>query len=115
MKPSEIIRESKCILFEQGWAQHTLSDSSGAVCAFGAINQAAHGSPRYGLRADERFSAAMGVATNALRKAIRTRDIPIWNNAPETTFDEVVEAFDRAEKIAEQAECDALLREEGAK
>lgn len=113
MKPSEIIRESKCILFERGWCKEALENERGEVCALGAINVAATGMAC--LSSLGHYPRDVVAAKQSLSSAISEPLIYRWNNDSERTFDEVIEALDRAEKLAEQAECDALLREEGAK
>lgn len=96
MKPSEAFREAKCVLFERDWAQHTFGIEGGSVCALGAIGVA--------LTGDELGWLDQGSAIiTTLRRAIGG-PITLFNDAPGRTFDEVIDAFDKAEKLAEQAE-----------
>lgn len=100
MKPSEIIRDGRIALFERGWCQFALEDEAGAVCALGALNLAENGDARSRLMSDAQVGAC-----KALRVASPTADDPVfYNNAPERTFNDIVEWFDKAEKLAEQAE-----------
>jgi hypothetical protein len=92
MKPSEIIREGRNQLFERGWHQGDLIGPGGSVCGEGAVRCASEAST-----AVTRALVFLGVAVN-YSPYFR------WNDMPGRTFDEVVEAFDKAEKLAEAAE-----------
>jgi hypothetical protein len=98
MKASELLREARNVLFERGWCQNALEDE-GRVCAVGAVNVADHGCAQWDF---ENYGASIS-ARAALNAAAGT-EIVAFNNTPERTFDEIVDVFDKAEKIALIAE-----------
>lgn len=90
-KPSELIREARLKLFEKGWTQHTNRDrATGAICALQAVDDAVGG----------RWDATAHAVEAHLRDAVGG-DVMSWNDRTGRAFDEVVDAFDRAEKFAE--------------
>jgi len=96
-----------------GWCQHTSNDAEGNVCAGNAIARA-----RQSVLGDwdacigpvrERKVAIWTRATHFFMDAVRELwpdhqycDIPAWNDDPERTQEEVLDAFDRALKMAER-------------
>lgn len=129
MKASEIIREGKVRFFERGWGKETLlAPDTGFVCSLGALGLAAGIEEDRLLGQDalpnEEKVGALGEAIAWLVEACGQESlwqymtladrVVEFNDAEDRTFDEVVDAFDRAEKLAEQAES-ALLHEEEAK
>jgi hypothetical protein len=88
MRAAEIIRE-------RGWCQHNLKDSIGRMCMVGAITEA---QSCLGI-------SAAGRAQDAVRHELQINGfISDWNNAPERTADEVIQALESA----------ALTRQKGA-
>jgi len=111
MRPSEILRTARHKLYEHGWAQRHLRDNEGHLCAIGAINLAAFGtvSPILSLHAP---SGAACDASHFLYQAMNEVDplllgmqsVSLWNDLPYRTFDQIIEAFEKAEKYAEEKE-----------
>lgn len=83
-------------LIERGWCQCALANGGG-VCALGAINQATTGDP---YKND--FVNNSG-AHRALKRVIGGDSIVKWNNAPERTQAEVIEAFGKAAELARES------------
>jgi hypothetical protein len=76
------------IIRERGWCQHVLVDPlSGGFCAEAAIRQAADGTPA-------KISLKSMPARALLEKRVET--IPIWNDAPGRTKEQVIEALEAA-------------------
>jgi hypothetical protein len=100
MKASEIIREARNVLFERGWTQGELIAESGELCLEGALSLAETGEIRY-----LPYCGAVDAVMKALD--VKWRD-SLWgfNDTTGRTFDEVIDALDRAEKIAEAEEVD---------
>lgn len=81
----EVLRKAAGIV-ERGWCQNRLEDLvTGQVCALGAINVAATGSP---YMATEVAYEAQAALTRKL-----DRPIPWWNDDPATTQADVVKTF----------------------
>jgi hypothetical protein len=98
MNAAEAIREARNVIMERGWAQGSYKNSGGEVCAVGALLFVTRGRLNKQLHND---------AYTALQKAIdlpHSDCISVWNDADSRTIHEVLDAFDRAEKIAE-SEC----------
>jgi hypothetical protein len=102
MKPSEIIRESKNVMFERGWCQGSFERLDGSVCVRGALRLSATQGARIvwtdGWQVGE-AEAAAHVST-----AVGGGYIPTWNDTKGRTFSEVIDALDLAEKLAMIAE-----------
>ena len=94
MEPVEIIREARNLLFERGWCQRALQNRDGEVCALGAVAIATHGDTTSSVTREE--LAAVWMLSDVCGEVIT-----VFNNAPGRTFGEVVDVFDKAEKIAE--------------
>lgn len=103
MKPSEIFREAKCVLFEDGWVQGSYGGGTEGRCIRGAISAVAD---RFEIH--ERTGAIPASCHEILITALGLDGIDTclpglaFNDAPGRTFDEVIEVLDRAEKVAEQ-------------
>lgn len=100
MKASEVLREARNVLFERGWYQgYYYSFADDSVCLRGAVSVAHCG----------RVMGALyeSPAIRVLERIIPERNVAAWNDAPERTFDEVIDILDRAEK-------QALIAEESA-
>src|SRR5690348_1929195 len=101
MKPSEVISEARNILFERGWTQGTYENDAGELCTLGALNAV------YQLKErapDVHLGAAIMSARVAVQESIGHKRIPTWNDHRDRTFSDVIDALDKAEKIAEQQE-----------
>lgn len=70
---------------ERGWCQGVMR-KLGAVCMVGALYEGTIGSD-----GNIYFNAEL-----RLQRGAGTDDLPRWNDAPERTKDEVLQAFDRA-------------------
>lgn len=112
MKPSEALREARIQLFERGWAKGDFVNHEGNVCSIGAINVTTHDA--VWIRAHEDPRTLNEKARGYLRQAIADRfpawrkrintgqaDVPEWNDTRRRTFDEVVDTFEYAAKLAE--------------
>lgn len=112
MKPSDVIREGRNVLMEREWGRGTLLALDGQVCALGALAVAAGREDDLRLR---RFDAFYD--DDSLARAVRyvsfvdterivdhLRSVYIFNDSRDTTLHDVLARFDKAEKIAEQAE-----------
>lgn len=116
MKHSEMIRETKHKLFERGWAQRAQEDMDGTVCVVGAAKLAVYGEISHvytetitcGTIVMQQTMVRGHQMPRGLRpiieEAIGGAKIERWNDREGRTFTEVVDALDRAEKIAEQRE-----------
>lgn len=71
---------------EQGWCQHKTRER-GAVCVIGALHDGRSGVDEPYYAAMRRLGRAVGLAWSLL---------PLWNDAPGRTKDEVLAAFDKA-------------------
>lgn len=96
MTDAQIIRDARNLLFERGWNQGALEGDDGSLCVSGAVNAAVN-------------AACLGPVEPYFRvlrlfESVVSREITGWNDAPERTFNEVIDAMDRAEKIAESRE-----------
>lgn len=67
--------------------------ANGPACALGAIDRATYGR---GLRTDFHPSPLLASALHLLAKEIGVSNIADWNDAPETTAEDVILAMKRA-------------------
>jgi hypothetical protein len=101
VKPSEAIREGRNRLLERGWCQDVLEEADGSLCSVGAIRSAVLGDTDRTYDPAAMWVCKRAVATLSDAAGVH---IPVFNDAPGRTFDEVIDVFDKAEKLAEQAE-----------
>lgn len=93
VEAAEVCRKARDVLAERGWGQGPPSffrasqSQSGRVCAAGALL----------IAADYNF-ALYGTAWDACTKIVG-EDVPIWNDAPERTYEDVVLAMKHAEEL----------------
>lgn len=97
MKPSEVIREARSILFERGWHQGGYQGRDGSVCVEGACLLALETLPGALSEADT-LSTIRAVLPSSFCAVF------LWNDDEDTTFSDVIDVLDRAEKIAEERE-----------
>jgi len=105
---SEVLRKAKDVLLERGWTKGTMYDpNEGTFCSSGAILFAVANvyNPTISLildvSADPTLSERINTAHGYVRKAIGLPwSLQSWNDRPERNFNEVVDAFDKAEKLA---------------
>lgn len=96
MKPSEVIRETKNVLFERGWKRGGFEGDDGTVCVYRALDIATRGP---------------GISWDAYKAVVSALPEPhtgiwVWNDARVRSFDEVIDVLDKAEKIAEAREAE---------
>lgn len=104
MKTSELLRKAAGEIRRRGWIQNHLGESSDvencAVCAIGAVNAAACGSPFMGLGPGER--APLDILETLLEEDCSGYVwIANYNDAPGRTVDDVLDLFERAAVRAE--------------
>jgi hypothetical protein len=93
---STLLNKAADLLVQTGHTKWTLIDSQGQMCANGAIYFAAES-----RHLD--FYAGADALASYLKLGDR-RQIPAWNNAPERTGEEVIDAFRQAAKAMETAD-----------
>lgn len=117
MKTSEILRRAADEIRRRGWYQgefaprETVNFDDCPVCAWGAINAVQNGDPREWYVKDG--PAYESVALHVLAATVggsKYYSVPSWNDDPERTVEEVLDAFERAAQAADAAE----LEESGA-
>ena len=101
MSVVEILEEAKALIdtpekWTKGEWTRPISDEEYCHCAEGAINEC--------LNIDFSNLADVRNAHYFFTKAIGTQLIPEWNDAPERTYAEVMEAFDKAIELAKAEE-----------
>lgn len=98
MKTSEVLREARNLLVECGWHQGSLIGPHGELCLMGALDRAAPS------------NHDLSDAFVAIRRSLPPHShkfVSEWNDDPATTFDDVIDVFDKAEKLAEASEASA--------
>lgn len=86
----ERVGHHKGYLYDEAQAEDTAIESC-RVCAVGSILAAAYGKPRYPAD-DTHLAAVTDTAIDAMETTIGT-PVPVWNDAPERTQDDVVTAL----------------------
>jgi hypothetical protein len=109
MKSSEIVRETKNVLFSRGWHQGGYEGPDGSVCLRGAVRVAVLGDLR--SVTDEEIAGgsyhSIDRAEDCIRRLLPDWNLAGWNDTPGRTFGEVIDVLDLAEKramIAEEGE-----------
>lgn len=103
MKPSEVIRETRNVLFERGWHQGSLRGPGDSRCVIGAtyavigIELPTNNETLNDTRDWMETLPVLEAATAPFR-------VSAWNDEEGRTFSEVIDMLDKAEKIAEQRE-----------
>ena len=103
MLTSEVMRRAKEVLSEEGWQQGAYSADwhRGPFCVYGALIEACGAWQRQHV-----ITVHTQVLTDVLYVNWGIGCIEGWNDVPGRTFDQVIDALDRAEKralIAEEA------------
>lgn len=100
-RTAEDLKAAVRLLEKYGWIQGRLGGAKTGFCSIGAINAAT--SRNYFAADDKRFDPVQFVYRHraACRALIEAAEIPFgqvadWNDDPERTKDEVLEAFRRA-------------------
>jgi hypothetical protein len=92
MTPSQVLRKAAEVIEEFGWIQGEYGGADEGYCVDGAIQCAAHG-------AYDRF-----LARSLLCGYLRASWLPLWNDAPERTKDQVIAALRAAAERPEAGE-----------
>lgn len=82
-------------LIERGWCQGTFT-LDGCFCLYGAVNMVVDGVPWSELTPDEYFVPLADVIGGEATEY----NLASWNDAPERTQAEVIEAFRKAAELA---------------
>lgn len=77
----------KTVLFDNGWCQHTLEDEEGRYCIVGAVIHAHEGAQEASWQSSETMHAIHRVSNG---------DVVNFNNAPTTTFSDIIDLIDAA-------------------
>lgn len=98
MLNSEGFRKAREVLFERNWTRGVLEDSEGRVCMMGAVYLA------WGINISNLYTAPDHLMANGVigqvMEAIGSDEVGRWNDVTGRHLNEVLEALDRAEKIA---------------
>jgi hypothetical protein len=97
---AEKLDEARKLIEARGWCRNNYT-CGGKVCALGAINAVTSGNPTL------EFRTPWSAMTCALADAIGasgTSEIPTWNDAPERTQAEVIEAFRKASQLSRNSQ-----------
>ena len=98
METADILEKAAEVLEIRGWTQNTYEDAEGQVCAVGAIRVVAWGHSRWSGTGAIDYQVA-GMAQAAMSAHLGVRDLAIeWNDSPERTKEEVIDAFKHAAK-----------------
>lgn len=102
------LRDAAEYIGEHGWTQGKMRESTGAVCAMGALCMTANGGTETIHRDSLWGEAVTALGDVAGVAVIRTgpgwfgvNGVPKWNDAPERTAEEVVLTFKRAAELAD--------------
>lgn len=105
--PSEFIREMKATHVQRGWVQNIMEDEYGHLCLVGARLVTSKGLsllyPEIGIY--NIAGAALGSIADAI--GINRTELVEWNDHPHRTFNDLIDIYDKAEKLA-------LIAEEGS-
>lgn len=92
MKPAyQILKTARAKLKECGWIQDDYGDATRGYCSLGAMGAAAQELSLYDGR---------DKAEDFLAKAIKTDNVPKWNDNAYRTKEQVLEAFSKAMRLA---------------
>lgn len=98
MEASEVLDNAKTAIIERGWCKNALVDMDGRLCLLGAIQFGEHGRAGVGVRIHDGAFTAL--------RSVLPRFAAGWNNAPERTFGDVIDALDEARLVAKQREAE---------
>lgn len=110
MKASEVLEQAKWKILEDGWGQGQYVGPLGEMCVAGALETVTGGIVN-GTLQPNMSSAPCAAAHTFLAQATgvsypfdETGSIAEWNDAPERTLTDVLDAFDHAIKLAKEDE-----------
>lgn len=100
MKTKHILQDARARLVAKGWLNYRTMEAndynSGKRCVVQAIWDATDANVR--IDADH---VKWNAVTSLFREVNRIKTpIPVWNDRPERTFEDVLEAFDKAIAVA---------------
>lgn len=100
MTVAEYLQQARDVLMENGWVQGHYQDDAGRVCMTGALRQIL-----YLTHDSSIFSAASYILTRTINSPAHLHlGVAEWNDRPQRTFTEVIDAFDRAILAAKEME-----------
>lgn len=100
MKTKQLLEEARARLVSKGWLNYGNMEAndynSGKRCVVQAIWDATDANARY-----DSDHVKWNAVTSLFREVNRIKTpIPVWNDDPERTFEDVLEAFDKAILVA---------------
>lgn len=99
MTPADLLVTARGFIVTEGWCQnHHRMPYTGEVCTVGALSLAANGDAQNTHRSEPEHKQAY----TFLQRASGCLSVLAWNDADDTTFEDVLDLFDRA--IAEAKE-----------
>lgn len=107
LKSSDVLLRSRDAIMDRGHCKGRFSDDEGRVCARGALLLAigsvrSNGEPGYWGVHDIWFWNAEAYLKRHLGLDDADLAVPVWNNAPERTADDVLDAFFEAAILAKE-------------
>jgi hypothetical protein len=97
VKTSKLLEKAQAVLMGRGLAKFRLRDAEGRVCAFGALREALCGDATGHRDGMTEKLCALGevlAEANSLGNGEPSTAVVSFNNAPETTLGDVLQAFD---------------------
>lgn len=108
MDTADILLRAADVIEERGHTKGVLQDREGRVCAFGALNVVVYGSADHSYLQSSRDEAAHAVTRHLGLGSGYLGPLVNWNNAPERTQQEVVDAFRGAARALKAAEAEQI-------
>lgn len=111
MKTSEVLENAADILERDGWCQGNLVRPNGSRCSIGAIRKALRDEMALKVRSDPDYIISPAMTHYQEKLAIQwvldaaeatgsVMHLPHWNDQPDRTKSEVLDAFRKAAKLA---------------
>lgn len=101
MNPAEkLISDTRADLFERGWTQKAFRRLDGSMCVAGALNRRAALDQNDWMQATPSQHPGYATAFSAILAECEPLGLFGFNDRDETTFDDVVNMLERAEKRA---------------
>lgn len=97
-----ILERANEVLDERGWCQHQTMNARGQVCAVGAIQEASRFWGRALPRRSDLAPYLEAVLLLGAAIGIHMGDVPIWNDMPGRSEEDVHLAFKQAIRMAEE-------------
>jgi hypothetical protein len=109
-----IVQRMRQALKQRGWCKNVLEDSGGRVCLYGALNVATYGAPYWNSGLESATLNALRPLRDKIYQTMQAEagcgleyasSAVIFNNAPETTFEDILAFLDRVEaRLIKEAE-----------